>query len=392
MPFDDLRARYLDNRLVAFVGAGVSAAGGLPSWTGLIQHVLADARAAATAAEFPALDEAEATLTRGDLIRALGEVQASTTSTIFNRAVSRALDDSRHPVVPTLAQAIASLAPTLHAVVTTNLDRFLERAFSGNWPSFTLPRLDLGQQKHYILQLHGNRIARDSWVLSEREYEDLLHGRPELQRFVEGLFRFHTLLFVGYGLRDPDFDRVCGQLRVFGRGQAPQHFALMPEGKVGNYERHRLADAGIELLTYPNPDGSHAELLRIIKDLAASQPGAAASTSTTSPVAPGTSFTPAPPVAAISTSAVTPREALCGLLQSFFNESELRRFVTFLAGHNDLASRLPGQGASFAALVLETALLLEREGLLAAAFTRLRTERPARAAEVELVQRLNANR
>ncbi len=80
MPFDDLRARYLDNRLVVFAGAGVSAAGGLPSWSGLIQHVLVDARAAASAAEFPALDEAEATLTRGDMIRALGEVQASTTS------------------------------------------------------------------------------------------------------------------------------------------------------------------------------------------------------------------------------------------------------------------------------------------------------------------------
>jgi len=269
MPFDDLRARYLENRLVVFVGAGVSAAGGLPSWPGLIQQVLADVRATASAAELPALDEAATTLTGGDLIRALGELQAATTSAVYGRAVARALDDSRHPV-PALAHAIASLAPTLHAVVTTNLDRFLERAFSGNWPNFTLPHLDLGQQKHYILQLHGNRTDRSSWVLSEREYEDLLHGRPELQRFVEGLFRFHTVLFVGYGLRDPDFDRLCGQMRVFSRGQAPQHFALVPEGKVGNYERRRLADAGIELLAYPNPDGSHAELLRMLHDLAAS--------------------------------------------------------------------------------------------------------------------------
>jgi hypothetical protein len=391
MLFDDLRARYLENRLVVFVGAGVSAAGGLPSWSGLIQRVLADARATASTAELPALDEAEAALTRGDLIRALGEVQATTTSAVFNRAVSRALDDSRHPV-PALAQAIADLAPTLHAVVTTNLDRFLERAFAGNWPSFTLPHLDLGQQKHYILQLHGNRIDRGSWVLSEREYEDLLHGRSELQRFVEGMFRFHTLLFVGYGLRDPDFDRLCGQLRVFGRGRAPQHFALMPEGKVGNYERRRLAEAGVELIEYPNPDGSHAELLRTLHDLAAVQPGAAASASITPPrTVAAANFASAPPAAAITTPAMTPREALCGLLQSFFNESELRRFVTFL-GHTDLASRLPGQGTSLAELVLETALLLEREGLLAAAFARLRIERPARAAEVEAVQRSNRHR
>ncbi|MCY1007067.1 SIR2 family protein [Nannocystis pusilla] len=75
-----------------------------------------------------------------------------------------------------------------------------------------MPHLNLGQQRHYILQLHGTRTDRSSWVLGEREYEDLLHGRPELRRFVEGLFRFHPLLFVGYGLRDPDFDHLCGQL------------------------------------------------------------------------------------------------------------------------------------------------------------------------------------
>lgn len=307
MLFDDLRAQYLENRLVVFVGAGVSHAGGLPAWPGLIQHVLTDVRTAASAAELPALDEAAAALARGDLIRALGELQAATSSAVYGRAVSRALDDSRHPV-PALARAIASLAPTLHAAITTNLDRFLERAFSGNWPTFTLPHLDLGQQKHYILQLHGNRTDRSSWVLGERDYEELLHGRPELQRFVEGLFRFHTLLFVGYDLRDPDFDRLCGQMRVVSRGQAPRHFALVPEGKVGNYERRRLADAGIELLAYANPDGSHAELLCMLHDLAASQPGTNTSASIASlPLAVATNVPQAPEVVSLTPAVSTPR-------------------------------------------------------------------------------------
>lgn len=287
---EQLRARYLEGRLVVFAGAGVSVAGGLPSWTGLIQQVLADAQASAAASELPALAEAEAALAHGDLVRALGVAQAIMTSAAYGRVVSRALDDSRHGVPP-LARTIAGLAPTLHAVVTTNLDRFLERAFAGDWPSFSLPQLDLGQQRHYILQLHGNRTDRSSWILSEREYEDLLHGRPELQRFTEGLFRFHPLLFIGYGLHDPDFDRLCAQARVFARGQAPQHFAWLPEGHIDNYGRRRLADAGIEVMTYENADGSHAELLRLLAELGAAQPG-----STVAVEAPPRATPPPPPV------------------------------------------------------------------------------------------------
>ncbi|MCY1007068.1 hypothetical protein OV079_16185 [Nannocystis pusilla] len=49
----------------------------------------------------------------------------------------------------------------------------------------------------------------------------------------------------------------------------------MPEGKFGPYERRRLAEAGIELITYANPEGTHAALLQLLTNLAAAQPGTA---------------------------------------------------------------------------------------------------------------------
>lgn len=288
---DQLQARYREGRLVVFAGAGISVSGGLPTWPGLIRRVLEDAQGAEPAA----LAAIEASIAAGDLIRAISQLQTVTTRAAFSRSVARALDDSPHPDVPPLAAAIAGLAPTLHAVVTTNLDRFLERAFAGEWPSFTLPQVDLGQQRHYLLKLHGDRTDRGSWVLSEQQYEELLYNRPELQRFVEGLFRFHPLLFVGYGLRDPDFDRLLGQLRVFGRGQAPQHFALMPAGRFDRYDRDRLADAGIELIEYQNPDNTHGELLRVLRELGASQVAGPGNQPATAPSEPAATRSEPPP-------------------------------------------------------------------------------------------------
>jgi len=127
---DALRQRYLAGRLVVFAGAGVAQAGGLPSWPALIRHVLDYARADRPALETARiLARAADWLVRGDLILALSEAQRAMTSAAYGQAVSRALDDGRVAEVPPLARAIAALAPRLHGVVTTNLDRFLERAW-----------------------------------------------------------------------------------------------------------------------------------------------------------------------------------------------------------------------------------------------------------------------
>jgi len=267
---DTLQQRYLDGRLVLFVGAGVSQAGGLPSWPVLVQVVLDHARADRPAPETAViLDRAAEVLARGDLILALSELQRAMSAAAYGLAINRALDDGPH-AIPPLALAIADLAPTLQSVVTTNLDRFLERAFVGAWPVYTLPRLDLGQREHNILKLHGCRTDRSSWVLTRREY-DALHRRHELSDYMRGLYRFETLLFVGYGLHDPDLDALLTEFRAYAAGSPPHHFALMPRGQVDEASyRHLFAEAGLTILEYDPADG-HRELLTIIKDLAAAQ-------------------------------------------------------------------------------------------------------------------------
>lgn len=271
---DTLRQHYLAGRLVIFAGAGVAQAGGLPSWPALIRRVLEYAQADSPAPEtVKILDRAADLLARGELILALSELQRAMTAADYGQAVSRALDDGSH-IVPSLAQAIAALAPTLQGVVTTNLDRFLERAFAGAWPTYTLPHLDLGQRKHTILKLHGCRTDRSSWVFTRREYDALMHRRPELRDHIRGLYRFTTLLFVGYGLRDPDLDDLLAEFRALAAGAPPQHFALMPRGQVDEASRrHLFAEAGLTILEY-DPANNHHELLDILADLAAAQPGA----------------------------------------------------------------------------------------------------------------------
>jgi hypothetical protein len=279
---------YLAGRLVVCCGAGVAQAGGLPAWPALVGLLLAEASAAATDEDQPALARVRDAHARGDLVRALGELRRIVSSTAFGRTVARALDDGDRDV-PELATAVAALAPTLHAALTTTLDRFLDRAFAGRWPSHTLAQMDLGQQRHYILKLHGDRTDRGSWVLTPREHQTLIDQRPELERFLAGVLRFHTLLFVGYHPRDPDLERLLAQIRGLAGAQAPQHFALVLAADADPYDRRTLAEAGLEPIVCTDV----ADVVQRLRALAAHQPGAG-STATPADPAPPRSTPPVP--------------------------------------------------------------------------------------------------
>lgn len=81
----------------------------------------------------------------------------------------------------------------------------------------------------------------------------------------------------------------------------------------------------------------------------------------------------------------TSHEALCELMQSLFNEAELRTFLVRKFDGAKLLHDLP-PNATFAALTTETVLLLERRGLLDTFFVRALEQFPWRAAAIEAVR------
>ena len=90
---DDLRQAYRDGELVLFVGAGVSAAAGLPSWAKLVEKLVERARARGATAGV--LDEIDKLATSGRLIDALTAAKSAVGAGDFGAAVEAALDDQK---------------------------------------------------------------------------------------------------------------------------------------------------------------------------------------------------------------------------------------------------------------------------------------------------------
>jgi hypothetical protein len=213
---DEVRQHYLDGDLVLFVGAGVSAAAGLPSWPKLVELVAA--RAKARGAD---VDEVQRLLDGEHFIDALSAAVDGAGQTELTAVVKSALDDRRLvPEVPEIAKAIASLEPKLRAVLTTNLDHLLERAFQGRWPAFYRATSGVVQERGIILKVHGTLLDPRTWVLTRDQYDRAMYNDPLLTDAVAAVFRAHTVLFVGYGLADDDFDQVLARMRALS-GDAP---------------------------------------------------------------------------------------------------------------------------------------------------------------------------
>ena len=261
----ELRKRFQAGSVVIFAGAGISLAAGLPSWTGLARKLRDHHRV--KSASIAAREEIDALIRERKLIDALTAIEGCLGAAEFGAEVEKSVDDSPIKTVPEPAKAIAELAPRLRAVLTTNLDRFLERAFAGFWPTFARATANVVQRQHYILKLHGTREDRSTWVLTRTQYDEAIHADPLLRSAFAALYQSATLLFVGYGLADDDLDLVMGWVRAFAAGQAPQHFALMPTGYLGPARRRQVEDAGVCIVEYATPGGSHDEMVRVLRSL-----------------------------------------------------------------------------------------------------------------------------
>ncbi len=156
--------------------------------------------------------------------------------------------------------------PGLHAILTTNLDRLIDRATGGTLPSFVAAPSDIAQRRGALLKLHGTLQDRLTWRLTRKQHA---RGPDTNGPALDTFFRFSTLLFVGYPLADEDFDRLLDRIADPADAQPPRHFALVVNEPEKAYQQKKLEEAGVYVHRYENPDGKHGEVAHLLSEIAA---------------------------------------------------------------------------------------------------------------------------
>lgn len=262
---------------ILFIGSGISLWSGLPSWSGVIEELAKFVESAGGKAD---LVRAEAA--RGELLQAASYgFDKLTPQQIgdFIRAACRYGAAKPHEI----HRKIVSLGT--RCFVTTNYDNLLEEALR-QWqpnrfypPPVTnrhlteSPKIANARAIDFVFKPHGDAADSNSIILTREQYRMLL-PQGELHYALETLKTLlvsRPVVYLGFGLRDPDFIYVRDLLANTYKGGTRDHYAIMADITEAECDYWRR-NYGIHLVSYPTTtrsDGTkdHAALLTLLDSL-----------------------------------------------------------------------------------------------------------------------------
>jgi hypothetical protein len=256
----DLAASIRARKVHLFVGSGVSASAGMLGWQDLIGEMANGIKKENTAHSAKELDEF---LSRADYI----DIAELFRETVGLSAYLRFLRERyrRDAPVSPLLKAIAKLE--VRIVFTTNYDKLLETAFRRN-AKIDPPVIIYPTQLNYIeeeetriIKVHGDIDHPSSIVLTRKDYAEYGSRHAEFVSMLQSSINGYTMLFVGFGLRDPNLQRIYSDARNLFESTNRQAYALMTGTNA--VERALWHDDGLTIL----PLSSHRQVVQFITQL-----------------------------------------------------------------------------------------------------------------------------
>ncbi len=261
---NDLSLALRREKLVIFVGAGVSKNSGLPTWGQMVQSF-------AQQIGYPM----EGRLATDEYIRIPQYYYCLDESPGHSDYYS--LIESMIPenILPNpLNRLIASLRPK--HIVTTNFDTLMDQVADGYQVIKEDRDLLRGISAHYLLKLHGDIRDPEKLVFKEDDY---LHY-PETHRLMETFLKYlligHVFLFVGYSLNDYNLktfvswiDYIADEMRV--KKEMHRNYFLSSSLHAGKpYLRKYYEGKGMEVIDLhqlPQELDVHSRSLPLSDDL-----------------------------------------------------------------------------------------------------------------------------
>lgn len=259
---------------VLFIGSGISLWSGLPTWPGMIEEL----------AKFVEHSGGKADLIRseaqkGDLLQAASYgFDKLTKQQIgdFIRTACRYGKAKPHQI----HQKIVTLGP--RCFITTNYDDLIEQALR-RWqpdrfyrPAITNRQLtETAEIVHaraidFIFKPHGDAGDSDSIILTREQYRQLMPQgeRQAALESVKMLLASRPVVYIGFGLRDPDFIYVRDLLANTYKGGTRDHYAIMADVNEQEIDYWRR-NYGIHMFSYATTARSdrsrdHASLIALL--------------------------------------------------------------------------------------------------------------------------------
>lgn len=290
MPFDPNQDAHIalkkviaerTSPVIAWVGAGLSAPAGLPSWEKLLDDLVDVVRRKHnTLVTTPKSKGLEALLheerRRRNFWLCFQLVADLLGATSYQAEIRQRLDTASHSEIP--PGYLALWKAGIQGIVTFNLDQFASRSFSLAFPGETVDQFLGSQAKHmlgvlqrsrpFIGNVHGIIDDVSSWIFTHDKLQDLLKDNGYKQ-FVNASLLSRTILFVGVSADDVALQTHLDAVRTGGI-TGISHFWIT--SRTDEDTDKWSEQYGIRVIRYANASGKHEELLECLNDLAIARP------------------------------------------------------------------------------------------------------------------------
>lgn len=198
-----------NNKLIIFVGAGVSRNSGIPTWAELVKELAKDLGIKSKYKD----DKGEDLFSYDEYLKI--------PQYYYNERKIKEYTDKIKSIlnIPAIPNKIHELLFDLNPVhlVTTNYDNLLEQQANlicGNKIYGKVANdeeLASAKECNFIIKMHGEF---DNIVLKESDYDSYSNNFKLLESYVKGLFATHTILFVGFSAEDSNIRKILQWLKI----------------------------------------------------------------------------------------------------------------------------------------------------------------------------------
>lgn len=253
---NEIRRIAKDNKLVLFIGAGVSNNFGYPTWTALVRQF--------DKAIHYSDDIKNKHYTSDEMLK-IPQYAYLKDKSLYNNILTKNFPQSSE-IDNSILRPLLLLNPD--HIITTNYDNLIEQALdesigetdsnNGKIGRYQIIREDSdwinADKQHYLIKMHGDILSKDKIVLKEDDYLNYSHNYILTETFIKSLLINHSFLFVGYQLGDNNLKLIMSWvdniIKSSGKAITKHHYFINSQNRLNTYESEYYKDKNIKVLEY----------------------------------------------------------------------------------------------------------------------------------------------
>ena len=213
---NDIKKYSSMGKLSVFVGAGVSALSGFPSWSSLIKNMANEIDYT-----YKIDSEGNAIFSSEELLKIPQVYYIMKGETDYENKIKENFSDTYS--TNEVYDLILSLQP--NHILTTNYDNLIEKTAAKFGRNFSVLNsndvVSKAETTNYIVKVHGDFTSK--FVLKEQDYLNYEQDFILIDNIVKNIFATNLVIFIGYGLNDYNIKLILNWVR-----QAQSSSFIMP--------------------------------------------------------------------------------------------------------------------------------------------------------------------